>query len=197
MATGIKESNEKQVTGTEPTVENVSAEQVHEWLTNGEAVLVDVREPMEHQRESIPGSELVPAGEINQESVREIRKGTDRRLVFHCNSGNRSMNACRSIKSVVDGTVYNLEGGIQAWKDAGYDTNVDESAPISLQRQVQITAGTLVVAGTMGGLFSDWFLTLPLFVGSGLVFAGVTGFCGMARLLSRMPWNQVQEQVDS
>ncbi|WP_312760251.1 rhodanese family protein, partial [Pulveribacter sp.] len=83
------------------------------------------------------------------------------------------------------------EGGLDGWKRAGLPVLRDTSQPLELQRQVQIAAGSLVALGTaLGAGVSPWFLLLPGFVGCGLVFAGVSGFCGMARLLVRMPWNR-------
>ena len=68
----------------------------------------------------------------------------------------------------------------------------DRRQPLELQRQVQIGAGSLAFGGTLLGLLiSPWFLVVPLFVGGGLILAGVTGFCGMARLLARAPWNRL------
>jgi hypothetical protein len=67
----------------------------------------------------------------------------------------------------------------------------DRHQPLELQRQVQIGAGTLAFVGTLLGLFvSSWFFAVPAFVGAGLITAGVTGFCGMARILMRAPWNR-------
>ena len=87
--------------------------------------------------------------------------------------------------------VYLVEGGLDAWKKAGLLVATDRRQPIELQRQVQIGAGSLVLFGTLLGLFiSPWCLAIPLFVGTGLIVAGVTGFCGMARVLMRAPWNR-------
>ena len=84
-----------------------------------------------------------------------------------------------------------VEGGLDAWKAAGLPVTVDRRQPLELQRQVQIGAGSLAFLGTaLGLLVSPWFLAVPLFVGAGLITAGVTGFCGLARLLARAPWNR-------
>ena len=86
---------------------------------------------------------------------------------------------------------YVLEGGIEAWKKAGLPTAVDRSQPIEINRQVQIAAGSLVLAGVvLGALVSPGFYLLSGFVGAGLTFAGISGFCGMARLFALMPWNR-------
>lgn len=87
--------------------------------------------------------------------------------------------------------VTHLQGGIEQWKQKGYQTVVNRRAPISMMRQVQIVAGSLVVMGTvLGALVSPWFLVLSGFVGAGLVFSGVTNSCAMAILLTKLPYNQ-------
>jgi len=91
------------------------------------------------------------------------------------------------------GDCYILEGGIDAWRKAGLAT-VTERRPIEVMRQVQITAGSLVLIGVVLGLLvAPAFLGLSAFVGAGLVFAGASGWCGMARLLALMPWNRLPE----
>jgi rhodanese-related sulfurtransferase len=84
-----------------------------------------------------------------------------------------------------------VEGGTSSWVEAGLPVERQSGNCISLERQVRIAAGTLVLAGTLLGLFWNRFLLgLPLFVGGGLVFAGITDTCGMGMLLARMPWNR-------
>jgi rhodanese-related sulfurtransferase len=84
-----------------------------------------------------------------------------------------------------------LEGGIDGWKAAGLSVVEDKSQPLPLMRQVQIAAGSLILLGViLGYAISSAFFLISGFVGAGLILAGVTGFCGMARLLDRMPWNQ-------
>ena len=111
-------------------------------------------------------------------------------VIFHCQSGRRTaesaarLGSC-SVRSFV------LEGGLNSWKEARFGTVIDRTKPIELQRQVQIAAGSLVLIGlTLSLAFSPWLLVVPAFVGSGLVFAGISGWCGMAKLLAVMPWNR-------
>jgi rhodanese-related sulfurtransferase len=86
---------------------------------------------------------------------------------------------------------YIVEGGIEAWKKAGLPIAKDRSQPIEIQRQVQIAAGSLVLLGVVLGLaVSPAFYAVSAFVGAGLTFAGFSGWCGMATLLARMPWNR-------
>ena len=86
---------------------------------------------------------------------------------------------------------YIMEGGISAWGNAGLPTKKVRGAPIELQRQVMIVAGSLVLVGTVLSLFlSPLWIALAIFVGVGLTVAGISGFCGMAHLLALMPWNR-------
>jgi rhodanese-related sulfurtransferase len=112
-------------------------------------------------------------------------------LVVHCNSGKRTTQAAEQLVCAGNGAVYEVAGGLQAWRRAGLPVVVDRKAPLPLMRQVQIGAGSLVLLGTLLALLvSPWLMAIPAFVGAGLLVAGLTGFCGMARLLARMPWNQ-------
>src|SRR5699024_9445287 len=112
-------------------------------------------------------------------------------VIFHCRSGNRTKMSAQMLSARVTGDAYVLEGGLDAWKKAGLQVVANASQPLELQRQVQIAAGSMVVLGTALGLTaSPWFFLLSGFVGAGLVFAGISRFCGLARLLMKMPWNQ-------
>jgi rhodanese-related sulfurtransferase len=157
-------------------------------LDEGSAVLIDIREPSEYAREHILGARLVPLGAIDRHDFdREHGKA----VVFHCRSGNRTAANAGKLLAKDFAEAYALEGGIEAWKAAGLPVHLDRSAPIEVMRQVQIAAGSLVVLGVLlGAVLSPWFYGLSAFVGAGLVFAGATGFCGMARLLQAMPWNR-------
>ena len=172
----------------------VDARTLHEWLEQGQAVLVDVREPFEHAAERIEGTRHVPLGKLEAESLGADAKGN--RLVFHCRSGARSGKAlekCAEALGQAGIEVYHLEGGIESWKAAGKPVVRARAAPrLDVMRQVQVTAGSLVALGVLlGVLVSPWFLVIPGFVGCGLVFAGLSGWCGMAKLLSLMPWNRI------
>lgn len=157
-------------------------------LAEGQAVLVDVREPGEHARERIAKARPMPLSRLGTAAPIETR---GRLVVLHCRSGSRTAANAARLAAAAHGQVAILEGGIEAWKRAGLPTEVDHRRPIEVMRQVQITAGSLVLAGVLLGiLVSPWFLLLAGFVGGGLMLAGVTGWCGMARLLARAPWNR-------
>jgi rhodanese-related sulfurtransferase len=159
-------------------------------LERGEIALVDVREPVEHAGERIAGATLMPLGHFNPQRAREI--AGSRGLVLHCKGGSRSAKAAQAMLNAGADSVTHLAGGIDAWKAAGLPVQRDANAPISIMRQVQITAGSLVLLGVALGWFvSPWFYALSAFIGAGLVVAGVTDTCGMAMMLSKMPWNRV------
>jgi rhodanese-related sulfurtransferase len=111
-----------------------------------------------------------------------------------CHSGNRSSQALsRLLQNGHPHPLADLEGGIPAWQEAGLPVRKLNNAPLPLMRQVQIAAGSLVLLGLILGTWvAPGWIALSWFVGAGLVFAGVSGFCGMARLLAVMPWNRVR-----
>lgn len=156
-------------------------------LDEGSAVLIDIREPAEHARERIAGARLVPLSTIDRQSI-----PGDKTIVFHCRTGNRTAANAGVLLAKHCPDAYALAGGLEAWKAAGLPTEIDRRAPIELFRQVQIAAGSLILIGLLlAVLVSPWFVALSAFVGGGLIFAGVTGTCGMARFLGIMPWNQM------
>jgi rhodanese-related sulfurtransferase len=173
---------------TTKTMQNVEATTLKMWLERREALLIDVREPSEYAAEHIPDAQLLPLSTFDPARVPQE---AGKKVVLHCVMGKRSEQAGQKLLDAGFTTVYNFRGGVQAWKDAGYTTTRGQQAPLSLQRQVQIVSGSLVLLGTLlGVLGSPWFLLLSGAVGIGLVYAGVSGTCGMATLLARVPYNQ-------
>ncbi len=158
------------------------------------AILVDIREADEHAREKIAGARHLPLSSL-EEAELAAREGKP--VLFHCKSGARTRtHASRLARKVGGCDAYIVEGGLEAWKSAGLPVVTDRRQPIELQRQVQIGAGGLALFGTLLGLLlSPWFFVVPLGVGAGLMTAGITGYCGLARLLVFMPWNRVSWQT--
>ncbi|MEA5573526.1 rhodanese-like domain-containing protein [Calothrix sp. UHCC 0171] len=166
----------------------VNAQTLRTLLEQQNVTLIDVREPGEYAGEHIPGARLVS---LSQFDPRKIPQDEDTQLVLYCRSGNRSTIAAQKLFEHGFTKVNHLEGGMGAWKAAGYPTKINQNAPISLMRQVQIVAGSLVFIGTLLGAFvSSWFLLLSGFVGAGLMFAGITDTCALGMLLAKLPYNQ-------
>ena len=161
----------------------VTPSQAEALLAKG-ARLIDIREPDEHARIRIAGAEnrpLARLGEVDGEGP----------VIWHCRSGMRTAANAPRLASACPGESYLLAGGIEAWRKAGFGV-ITERRPIEVMRQVQIVAGSLVVLSVLLGLLAaPGFFALAGFVGAGLVFAGTTGWCGMARLLALMPWNRI------
>ncbi len=150
------------------------------------AILVDIRELDEHRRERVPGARHEALSRLAA-----IDAGEARAIVFHCRSGARTQANAQRLAEAATCDAYILEGGIEAWRKAGLPVAADRSQPIEIMRQVQITAGGLVVLGAVLAVtVAPAFIALSAVVGAGLVFAGVSGWCGMAKLLALMPWNR-------
>lgn len=167
--------------------QRISAHDLADQLSEQRVTLIDVREPMEFATGHIAGSLNVPLARLQQA---DLPSGP---LVLICQSGNRSAKGVQTL--LERGYAYpvtDLEGGLPSWQQAGLPVRKLKNAPLPLMRQVQIAAGSLVLLGLILGTWvaPAWIL-LTWFVGAGLVFAGVSGFCGMARLLALMPWNKV------
>ncbi len=191
MATTI-ESQPKAPTGQalgQAKVTDVAPDLLAEWLGQGGTVLVDVREDFEHAEERIAGSILAPLSKFDPETIRRLHP--TKRVVFHCRSGKRSTDAATRFARSGE-PVFHLAGGIEGWKAAGRAVvRPEKRRGLPIMRQVQLIAGSLVVLGVvLGVVVSPWFLALSAFVGCGLTFAGATGWCGMALLLAKMPWNR-------
>jgi len=161
-------------------------------LDDGSAMLVDIREPLEHAREAIPGATSCPLSRLDRETLSTLAGGNTPVIIFHCQGGRRTSDNADRLRACSLPEAYVLEGGLAGWKSAGYPTRIDRTRPIELQRQVQIAAGSLILLGLLlAWMVSPLFIGLTAFVGLGLVFAGLSGWCGMARLLAVLPWNRV------
>lgn len=171
----------------------ISPLELERLVKSGQVVeLVDVRTPVEFQEVHIPFARNVPLDQLNAAAVRAGRSESDAPLYVVCRTGGRGRQACEKLRAAGLVNVINVDGGTQAWDQAGLPV-VRGKAAISLERQVRIAAGSLVVLGSvLAAAVHPYFLAVPAFVGAGLVFAGITDTCGMGMLLARMPWNRVR-----
>ena len=166
---------------------SISAHNLAEQLHTQRIAVIDVREPMEYASGHIAGSLNVPLARLHQA---DLPRGP---LVLVCQSGNRSSKGVQTLlQQGHPDPVSDLAGGLPSWQQAGLPVRKLKNAPLPLMRQVQIAAGSLVLLGLiLSQAVAPAWIVLSWFVGAGLVFAGVSGFCGMARLLAVMPWNKV------
>lgn len=169
---------------------NLSPQQVRERIDAGGAVLVDIRETDEFARSHVTGAQSHPLSTWEKTHL-NIDPHAD--VIFTCRSGMRTAGACDRLAARVNGDAYVMDGGLDAWAKAGLPVETNADAPMEIMRQVQIAAGSLVLIGViLGFLVAPAWFALAGFVGAGLTFAGVSGFCGMARLLMLAPWNRVK-----
>ncbi len=170
------------------SLNRISAENAAALLEEDKAVLIDIRESDEFAREHIPGAHHEPLSGFD---AADFPHDQGKIAIFHCASGARTAEAAPRILGTAFAEVYQLDQGLAGWKKAGLRTVVNRRMPIPIQRQVQITAGLMVLLGVvLGFTVSPWFFGLSGFVGAGLTFAGLSGTCAMANLLALMPWNR-------
>lgn len=174
------------------SIPTISPKQLYDAFQAGQPVeLVDVRTPVEFREVHVSFARNVPLDQLDASQLAAGRNGASSPLYVICRSGGRGKQACEKFLAAGCTNVVNVEGGTQAWDQAGLPVVRGQQA-ISLERQVRIAAGTLVLIGSaLGAFVSPYWIGLAAFVGAGLVFAGVTDTCGMGMLLARMPWNKV------
>lgn len=168
------------------SLRSISAADARRLIDAG-AMLVDIRDPDEYAREHIEQARSLPISALPA----GIDAGEASQVIFHCRSGMRTQSHATALAQAVACEALVLEGGLDAWKKAGLPVRSDKRQPLELMRQVQLAAGGAVVLGAaLGATISPLFHTLSAVVGAGLMLAGVTGFCGLARVLRLMPWNR-------
>jgi rhodanese-related sulfurtransferase len=156
--------------------------------------LIDVRTPAEFREVHAEGARSIPLDRLDPGAIiasRGDRAGEP--LYVLCQTGGRARKACEQFAAAGYPNAVVVEGGTLAWERAGLPVVRGRKA-MSLERQVHVAAGALVLLGTaLGAFLHPGFLAIPAFIGGGLVFAGITDTCAMAMLLARMPWNQMKD----
>lgn len=173
-------------------VTTISPKQLFELQQTGSGIeLIDVRTPVEYREVHVPFARNVPLDQLDAAQVTAGRSAASQPLYVVCRSGSRGKQACEKLQAAGYTQVVNVEGGTLAWDQAGLPV-VRGTKAMSLERQVRIAAGSLVLIGSLLGAFVNlYWIGLAAFVGAGLVFAGITDTCGMGMMLAKMPWNQV------
>jgi len=174
----------------------ISAADAAKFVAEGGASsVIDVRTGAEFDAEHIPGARLIPVDQIAARAD-EVRAVPAPRLLL-CRSGSRATTAQKALEKLHVAGLSIVEGGISAYAAAGGVT-VKGRKRMSIERQVRIGAGTFVLAGVLLGVFvNPLFLILSGFVGAGLIFAGITDWCGMGILLGKMPWNKASAEYSA
>lgn len=169
-------------------IETCSAAEARRKLARGDCALVDVREYPEYVEAHVAGSKLLPLSELHEHP--ELAGHGD--LLVLCRSGRRATEAAELLGRREGVRPVVIAGGMEAWKKAGYPV-AQAKGPISLERQVRIAAGALVLLG----LLVPGARPLSYLVGAGLIFAGISNTCAMGLLLARLPWNRPRSAVAS
>jgi rhodanese-related sulfurtransferase len=166
---------------------NAFKEVVESESNNPTVDFINVCTAAEYKEKHISGVRSAPLDTLQTEVAVLNTKKT---VYIHCRSGNRGRQAIQKLQNLgVTAELVNVEGGILAWEEAGFQTG-SHTTRLPIMRQVFIGAGMLVFSGVILTHFVDYnFILLPFFVSLGLLISGITGWCGMAQLLSRMPWN--------
>lgn len=170
---------------------SVDPRTVHGLRSQGTpCICIDVRTPLEHREVHAEGVNLLPLDRLDADAVRSLRQAQEPVYLF-CRSGNRAGQAQVKLAAAGLTGCHVVEGGTDAWAAAGLPV-VRGKRGMSLERQVRIAAGFLVVLGVVLALtVHPYAIALSGFVGAGLMFAGITDWCGLGLVIARMPWNRV------
>ena len=164
-------------------------------LTDKGCIFLDVRTDVEFSEERVPNSHNIPLDRL-QESLGELDPSSHISLI--CLSGKRAGKAAEILSEKGFENLDIIEGGLTSWKSAGLPVETSSTKILPLMRQVQLAIGILTLTASLLAIFvNSLFAILPVFLGAGLTFAGATGWCGLAILLSKMPWNKTSSTVES
>ena len=177
-------------------ISRITPEEFENLSKSGQHVeLIDVRSPAEYRECHAAPARNVPLDSLDPHAIMESRNSSrETPLYIICQSGNRSQKACEMFDTMGHTPTVNIEGGTRAWQEAGLPVVCGKKI-LSLERQVRIATGTLVLIGAMlGWIIHPAFFGITAFVGAGLVFAGITDSCAMGTMLAKMSWNQISQE---
>jgi rhodanese-related sulfurtransferase len=178
-------------------ISTISPAELERLCKEGKKIeLIDVRTPTEFREVHVEVARNVPLDRLDVAAYMQAHDGpASEPLYVICHSGDRGRQACEKFLKAGFSNAVNIEGGTKACVEAGLPVIRGKKA-LSLDRQVRIAAGSLVLLGAVLGWFVHaGFIGLSAFVGAGLICAGITGNCGMAMLIARMPWNQCSQNT--
>jgi len=176
-------------------INTISPKELHDLYQQETQIdLIDVRTPIEFREIHAVLAHNIPLDSLAPHSVMKRRSGSaEEPLYLICKSGSRGSKACEKFIKEGYANVVNVEGGTMTWDESGLPVNRGKKA-MSLERQVRIAAGFIVLLGALLGIFvHSYFAGISAFVGAGLMFAGITDSCAMGMLIAKMPWNQCQD----
>lgn len=172
---------------SQSAINQIKSKEAMVMMQKNDAILIDVRNGSEYDEKSIPDAILINSDKLikNYDSYKKVIG--NKAIILHCKKGARGAKAAKNLQQITQNKVYNLEGGIDAWEQDGMPII---TSGVSVIRQVQITVGIITIIFALLGFYKNRkFLMVNIFIGFGLLFAGVTGSCALARLIKMMPWN--------
>lgn len=159
------------------------------WLDNKEAILIDIRESYEYSIEHVDGAISLP---VNQLTLESLPLAEGKKIVIQCHSGNgqRSQTAYKKmIASNIE--IYNVAGGFAAWKRAKLPIVRLKKSALSVERQLFLLIGILLLITSALTYFIDpLFILVIVGIACGLSYSAISGFCILNMLISKMPWNK-------
>jgi rhodanese-related sulfurtransferase len=171
-------------------IRTITPQDLIQQKKSGKSVeLIDVRTPVEYREVHVDFAKSIPLNELDVAKLAADRGEVKEPLYVICRSGGRAGQACEKLSSAGVEAV-NVEGGTLAWDAAGLPV-LRGKKTVSLERQVRIVIGSMVLLSSLSAFYSVYWIWLTAFFGAGLIFSGITDFCGLAPILARMPWNQV------
>jgi rhodanese-related sulfurtransferase len=190
-ADGLSKNRSSKSGGKIMTAVSIQPQELASLCRDGKKLdLIDVRTPVEFREVHVEFARNVPLDQLDPAAIMQARNGSSQEpLYIVCLSGARGQQACEKFANAGFSNVINIEGGTKACVEAGLPVVRGQKA-MSLERQVRIAAGSLVLLGVGLSFLHPYLIGLSAFVGAGLIFAGITDTCGMGMLLARMPWNQ-------
>ena len=159
--------------------------------THPDAPVLDVRTPGEFKSVHVPQARNLPLDHLNPDNLIASGLARETPVYLLCAGGRRASQAADELRLAGFRHPIVVEGGTTAWEQAGLPVTRSAGGVISLERQIRIAAGSLVVVGVLLAWFvAPAFILLSAFVGAGLVFSGITDWCGLGLLLAKLPWNR-------
>lgn len=174
------------------TVKTIRAEDFVNIVEQAGSCCVDVRTPAEVRGDALDNILAIPLDQLDSNTlsaqIQQTHAGA-KQVYLICQSGKRAEHAAAKLAGRLEQDVIIVEGGMNAIRAAQGQATTNNI--MSIERQVRLTAGALVVTGVVAGylLHSAWF-ALSGFVGAGLMYAAITDNCAMALLMTKAPWNR-------
>ncbi|EMR13009.1 sulfurtransferase [Methylophaga lonarensis MPL] len=175
------------------SVEKISAEQFLQLQPAEDLCLLDVRTAAEVRNDALPGIIEVPVDQLDAEKFKTILQQRDHSgpVYLICQSGRRAEIAASKLAKAIENPLLIVEGGMAAIRQKKKPTTTTTGTMISLERQVRIAVGILIILTVLAGfIFSPVWFGVTGLMGLGLLYAGITDNCMLGMIMAKAPWNR-------